>query len=53
MTWAMWGVAFIGAQYAAVCVLLLCSGKPFQAGVYFAYSLGNVFFCLAWAYNEA
>lgn len=53
MTWAVWFVALIGVQYAAVCMALLYVGKPYQAGVYFAYSLGNVFFCLAWANNEA
>lgn len=53
MTWAAWFVALIGAQYAVVCIALLCLGKPYQAGVYFAYALGNVFFCLAWVNNEA
>lgn len=47
-----WLVAVIGAEYFGVCIWLLAAGKPYQAGVFFAYALGNVFFCLQWLKGE-
>ncbi len=47
-----WLVALIGLEYFGACVWILLAGRPFTAGVFAAYALGNLFFCLAWAYGE-